>query len=56
VEGDAARQALIGALVLFSERTASVLIAEGVETEAELDTLRALGVELGQGFFLGRPS
>jgi len=56
VEGDAARQALIGALVLFSKRTRSVLIAEGIETEAELDTLRSLGVELGQGFFLGRPS
>jgi len=56
VEGDAARQALIGALVLFARRTGSVLIAEGVETAAELETLDSLGVELGQGYFLGRPS
>ena len=56
VEGDAARQALIGALVLFAKRTGSVLIAEGVETAAELETLDSLGVELGQGYFLGRPS
>ena len=56
VEADAARQALIGALVLFAKRTRSVLIAEGIETAPELETLHALGVELGQGYFLGRPS
>ena len=31
------------------------VVAEGIETAAELDTLRALGVETGQGFLLGRP-
>lgn len=31
------------------------LVAEGVETEAELETLRALGVDLVQGYYLGRP-
>ncbi len=31
------------------------LIAEGIEEEAELDTLVELGVELGQGYLLGRP-
>jgi EAL domain-containing protein (putative c-di-GMP-specific phosphodiesterase class I) len=30
-------------------------IAEGIETEAQLGRLRALGCELGQGFLLGRP-
>jgi EAL domain-containing protein (putative c-di-GMP-specific phosphodiesterase class I)/DNA-binding response OmpR family regulator len=56
IEADAARQALIGALVLFAKRTRSVLIAEGIETAAELETLHSLGVKLGQGYFLGRPS
>ena len=46
----------VGALVLFAKRTRSVLIAEGIETAPELETLHALGVELGQGYFLGRPS
>jgi EAL domain-containing protein (putative c-di-GMP-specific phosphodiesterase class I) len=32
------------------------LIAEGIETSGELDQLRLLGVELGQGFLLGRPA
>jgi EAL domain-containing protein (putative c-di-GMP-specific phosphodiesterase class I) len=32
------------------------VIAEGVETEAELNALRELGCELFQGFYFGRPS
>lgn len=31
------------------------LIAEGIEEEEELETLVELGVELGQGYLLGRP-
>lgn len=32
------------------------LIAEGVETEADLRVLRDLGIPYGQGYFLGRPT
>lgn len=31
------------------------LIAEGIETRAELETLRGLGVTHGQGYLMGRP-
>ncbi|MGZ8438086.1 MAG: EAL domain-containing protein, partial [Candidatus Limnocylindrales bacterium] len=31
------------------------LIAEGVETAEEADTLTSLGVEFGQGYLFGRP-
>lgn len=31
------------------------LLAEGIETEAELRTLQQMGIPLGQGFYLGRP-
>jgi EAL domain-containing protein (putative c-di-GMP-specific phosphodiesterase class I) len=31
------------------------LIAEGVETQAEADTLQRLGIEFAQGFLYGRP-
>ena len=31
------------------------VIAEGIEREEELKTLRALNVPYGQGFFLARP-
>jgi EAL domain-containing protein (putative c-di-GMP-specific phosphodiesterase class I) len=55
VDCDPARQALAAALVAFARDTGSEIIAEGVETQAELDALRALGVGLAQGYLLGRP-
>ncbi|WP_271272895.1 EAL domain-containing protein [Aliamphritea hakodatensis] len=32
------------------------IIAEGIETQSELLTLKELGVTIGQGFYLGRPT
>ena len=51
-----ARQALVEAFVSFGRRIGAQLVAEGIETRRELVTLQELGVELGQGFLLGRPS
>jgi EAL domain-containing protein (putative c-di-GMP-specific phosphodiesterase class I) len=50
------RQALAASLVAFARTAGAALIAEGVETQAELDTLARLGVTLMQGYLLGRPS
>jgi len=55
VDADPVRGALAAALVTFAQKTGAVLIAEGIETPAELDTLRQLGVPWGQGYLLGRP-
>lgn len=52
---DSGRQALCAAMVGFTARTGSRLVAEGVETGEDLDALRVLGVPLVQGFFVGRP-
>lgn len=52
---DPGRRALASALMLFARETGSKLVAEGVETHEELDVLRALGVDLIQGYLLGRP-
>jgi EAL domain-containing protein (putative c-di-GMP-specific phosphodiesterase class I) len=35
---------------------AMTIIAEGIETAAELDTLRELGVRFGQGYHLAEPA
>lgn len=34
----------------------TALVAEGIETEADLRVLRDLGIAYGQGYFLGRPA
>lgn len=53
---DDAKQALVEAFVSFGRRIGAHLLAEGIETRRDLEALRALGVEFGQGYLLGRPS
>jgi EAL domain-containing protein (putative c-di-GMP-specific phosphodiesterase class I) len=55
VEGDPARRALVRALLRFAEETGALVVAEGVETEAELAALAELEVRYIQGYLLGRP-
>ena len=56
VDTDRVKQALIEGLWSFARKSGLRLIAEGIETSAELEALRVLGVELGQGSLLGRPA
>ncbi|WP_242028178.1 EAL domain-containing protein [Pseudanabaena sp. FACHB-2040] len=55
IDTDRKRRALAAALIRFAEETRSQIIAEGVETVAELNVLRKLGVNKVQGYLLGRP-
>ncbi|MFL6204556.1 MAG: EAL domain-containing protein [Acidimicrobiales bacterium] len=50
------RQSLVDSMRVFAADTGAVLLAEGIETVEELETMRALGVALGQGYLLGRPA
>lgn len=56
IDRDGARRALASGLIAFAAEIGAAIVAEGIETAEELDCLRTLGVELGQGFFLGRPA
>ena len=56
IEADLTRQALVLGLLHFASEAVSQTIAEGVEAEAELGVLRALGVPFAQGYLLGRPA
>jgi EAL domain-containing protein (putative c-di-GMP-specific phosphodiesterase class I)/CheY-like chemotaxis protein len=56
VENDPSQQALAVGLISFAEKIGATIVAEGIENESALAALRALGVEYGQGYFLGRPS
>ncbi|HET9521271.1 MAG TPA: EAL domain-containing protein [Candidatus Limnocylindrales bacterium] len=53
---DTARQALVEAFVSFGRRIGARLLAEGIERRADLAMLSSLGVELGQGYLIGRPA
>lgn len=56
IDADPGRRALAAALTGFARETGCEVVAEGVETEAELAVLRGLGVKAGQGYLLGRPA
>ena len=56
IDGDKARQRLLSALLDYAHELDIEVVAEGIETEAELATVRDLGADLGQGWFLGRPA
>jgi PAS domain S-box-containing protein len=56
IDGDAAKRALAGAFVAFGDELDVLIVAEGVETAAELSAARALGVHAAQGFHTGRPA
>ncbi len=47
---------IVGAIVAMAHALGLTVVAEGVETRAQLDQLRALAVDHVQGFLLGRPA
>jgi diguanylate cyclase (GGDEF)-like protein len=47
--------AAIAALVTFASATGAMVIAEGLESEDQIELMADLGVAAGQGFVLGRP-
>jgi EAL domain-containing protein (putative c-di-GMP-specific phosphodiesterase class I) len=46
---------LVGSLSTFAHGSGATVVAEGVETAEDATTLRALGVDHGQGWYFGRP-
>jgi EAL domain-containing protein (putative c-di-GMP-specific phosphodiesterase class I)/GGDEF domain-containing protein len=47
---------MLRAVAQISDVLGGRLIAEGIETADELTAVRSLGIELGQGYLLGRPN
>ena len=56
IDVDRGRRALASALISFADEMDMTIVAEGIETAAELDTLRELGVRYGQGYHLAEPA
>jgi len=55
VNGHLGRQAMVVGMRHFSRTAGCRLVAEGIETREEANTLKDLGVEFGQGYLFARP-
>lgn len=55
IDSNRVRQVLVGAIAGACRELGIQVIAEGIETEAEMNTLRDAGITLFQGFYLARP-
>lgn len=55
IDTDAVRKSLVASMAMFAERLGVKLVAEGIERREELEVMRELGVEFGQGFLFCKP-
>jgi EAL domain-containing protein (putative c-di-GMP-specific phosphodiesterase class I) len=55
IDKDKIKQDLLLTVKDLSDKIGSRVIAEGIETKAELETIRDFGVQYGQGYYLSRP-
>ena len=55
IDKDEIKREFVRSILTIAQRLNCILIAEGIETQQELDQLIEIGVTLGQGYFLGRP-
>jgi EAL domain-containing protein (putative c-di-GMP-specific phosphodiesterase class I) len=54
IDTDPPRQELLRALHAVAGKLGSQIIAEGIETSEELETIQGLGIPYGQGYLFGR--
>lgn len=56
IDGDRLRRQLVASMTSMCHDLGTLVVAEGVETAAERDTLLELGCDLLQGYFICRPA
>ncbi len=56
IDSDAVKRQFVRSIAEMAQQSKSEVIAEGIETEAELDAVQRLGIRYGQGYLLARPS
>ena len=56
IDHDVSRWGVVAAILHFASGVGTRVVAEGVESNDELDALRRLGVHAGQGYLLGHPT
>lgn len=55
INADRTNHAIVSAMIIMAKKLNIKVIAEGVETKDELDTLKALGCDVIQGYYASKP-
>ena len=55
IDGEPDNSAIVTSMVTLAHALKLVVVAEGAETRAEVEHLKFLGCDKGQGYFFGRP-
>ncbi|MCK9200037.1 MAG: GGDEF domain-containing protein [Gallionella sp.] len=56
INADPLKQQFLRSIQQIAQSAGTLVIAEGIETEAELRTICDLGIAFGQGYFIARPN
>lgn len=56
IDDDLRKQHMLEDIISYARYRGTRVLAEGVETQGELETLCRMGVDYAQGYFTGRPS
>ncbi|MEF3254753.1 MAG: EAL domain-containing protein [Deferribacterales bacterium] len=56
IHKDEVKKAIVCSLADISKKIGATTLAEGVETDLELNTVKECGVDLAQGYLFGKPS
>ncbi|GAB3488093.1 EAL domain-containing protein [Marinomonas epiphytica] len=56
IDKDDIKREFVRSILTISQKLKCMVIAEGIETQQELDQLIEIGVTYGQGYFLGKPT
>lgn len=55
IDSDLTKQEIYSNIVMFARNLNTEVLAEGIETEEEYQTLLRLGMDYAQGYFIGKP-
>lgn len=56
IDASQSRRAIVNGIVSICRELDITLLAEGIETEAEMETLSEIGIDLMQGYYFSRPA
>ncbi|MHB1620353.1 MAG: EAL domain-containing protein [Sulfuricella sp.] len=56
IDQDPVKHQFVSSIQQIAKKSGTRIVAEGIETEAELQVIKDIGITCGQGYYLARPS